>query len=115
VVDFALVSVLLTLMFLGVVQVALAVHVRNTLVDAAGEGARAGALAGRDPSDGIEVTRDLVTAAVSARFAEDVRASVEPVTGGELVVVTVEAPLPVIGLVGPRSLEVTGRALREGG
>lgn len=108
-------SVLLTLLFLGVVQVALAVHVRNTLVDAAGEGARAGALVGREPSDGVEVTRDLVAAAVSPRFAEDVSASVAPVAGGELVIVTVEAPLPVIGLVGPRSLEVTGRALREGG
>lgn len=108
-------SVLLALMFLGVVQVALAVHVRNTLVDAAGEGARAGALAGRTPSDGVVVTRGLIAAAVSPRFADDVRASTEPVPGGELVVVTVEAPLPVIGLIGPRSLEVSGRALREGG
>ncbi|MGF1647413.1 MAG: TadE family protein [Kineosporiaceae bacterium] len=112
--DFALVSVLLTLLFLGIVQVALVLHVRTTLTDAAGEGARMGALAGREPSDGAARTRDLAAAALTPAFAEDVSASTAEVPDGEIVVVTVRAPLPVLGLLGPRSLEVRGRALREG-
>ncbi|MGF1660958.1 MAG: TadE/TadG family type IV pilus assembly protein [Kineosporiaceae bacterium] len=113
-VDFALVSVLLTLVFLGVVQVALALHVRTTLTDAAGEGARLGALAGRQPGEGAVRTRDLAGAALTPAHAEDVSVATTPVPGGEVVVVTVRAPLPVLGLLGPRSLEVRGRALREG-
>jgi Flp pilus assembly protein TadG len=115
VVDFALVSVLLTLVFLGTVQVALVLHVRTTLTDAAGEGARLAALAGRQPADGAARTRDLAAGALTPAFADDVSVTTTPVPGGEVVVVTVRAPLPVVGLLGPRSLEVRGRALREGG
>jgi Flp pilus assembly protein TadG len=114
VVDFALVSVLLTVVFLGVVQVALVLHVRTTLTDAAGEGARVGALAGGQPGDAAARTRDLAAAALAPAFAEDVSVATTRVPGGEVVVVTVRAPLPVLGLLGPRSLEVRGRALREG-
>src|SRR5690606_41219162 len=46
VVEFVLVSVLVVTVLLGVLQLTLALHVRNTVVDAAGEGARYGALAG---------------------------------------------------------------------
>lgn len=42
-VDFVLVSVLLTALFLAVVQLALALHVRTTLQACAAEGARYGA------------------------------------------------------------------------
>jgi Flp pilus assembly protein TadG len=114
VVDFALVSVLLTLLFLAVVQVALVLHVRTTLTDAAGEGARLGALAGRAPDEGAARTRELAAAALTPAFAEDVSVTTSDVPGGEVVVVTVRAPLPVVGFLGPRSLEVRGRALREG-
>jgi len=54
VVDFVLVSVLLLVLFLGVIQVALAQHVRSMLVDSAAEGARYGARADRDPDDAGE-------------------------------------------------------------
>src|SRR5699024_8700584 len=40
VVEFVLVSVLVVTLLLGVLQLTLALHVRNTVVDAAGEGAR---------------------------------------------------------------------------
>ena len=112
-VDFVLVSVLLTLMFAGVLQLALALHVRNTLVDAAGEGARYGALVGRDSSDAEARTEQLIASALSDRLADDVSASVEQVDGVQTVVVLVRAPLPVLGLVGPRSLELTGHAVDE--
>lgn len=111
---------MLTLLFLGVVQVSLILHVRTTLIDAAGEGARYGALAGREPADGAARAADLIGQSLTARFATDVRATVQPVDpvapgapGSEIVVVSVRAPLPLIGLVGPRTLDVAGRALRE--
>jgi hypothetical protein len=114
VVETALVSVLLTLLFLGVVQVALVVHVRNVLIDAAGEGARAGALVGRTPEEGATRTRVLISSAIHPGYARDVRASIEPAGDRQLVVVSVRAPLPLVGLLGPAELDVTGRALREG-
>ena len=54
VVDFALVAGLVSLIFAGVLQVTLALHVRNTVIDCAAEGARYAALADREPADGVE-------------------------------------------------------------
>ena len=112
-VDFVLVSALLTLMFVGVLQLALALHVRNTLVDAAGEGARYGALVGRDGADVEDRTEQLIASALSDRLAQDVTAATEQIGGVQTVVVTVRAPLPVLGLVGPRTLELSGHAVDE--
>ncbi|MET0782884.1 MAG: TadE/TadG family type IV pilus assembly protein, partial [Leifsonia flava] len=60
VVEFTLVSVLLTTLALAVVQLALALHVRNTVIDAAAEGARYAALADNTLADGEERTRMLI-------------------------------------------------------
>lgn len=100
-------------MFVGVLQLALALHVRNTVVDAAGEGARRGALVGRDSDDAVLRTRQLIASSLSDRLADDVSATTEVVDGVQTVVVTVRAPLPVLGLVGPRTLELQGHAVDE--
>ena len=50
VVEFVLVSVLVLVLLLGVVQVALALHVRSLAIDAAAEGARVAARADRGTS-----------------------------------------------------------------
>lgn len=114
VVDFTLVSVLVLVLFLGVVQVALAVHVRATLVDCAAEGARVAGRADRGPQDGAARTRDLITAALSSRYAQDVVARQTVVDGLPVVEVTVSAPLPVVGLLGPAGVvTVDGHALEE--
>jgi Flp pilus assembly protein TadG len=113
-VEFVLVSVLLAVLFLGILQVGLALHVRNTLVACAAEGARYGANADRAPEEGAELTRVLVRRAISDRFAQHVRADVVDLDGAAAVEVTVEAAVPVIGLLGPpRSLRVAGHALEE--
>ena len=105
---------LLTVLALAVVQLALALHVRNTLLDAAAEGARFAALAGSSVSDGTARTRDLISAAISAEYARDVRAGTTSVAGVPLVEVTVTATLPVIGLLGvEHGLEVSGHAALE--
>jgi Flp pilus assembly protein TadG len=113
-VDFALVSALLTLVFVGVVQLAVVLHVRNTVLDCAGEGARYAAFADRDPAQGAQRTRELLSRALSASYARDVTASVVERGGGRLVQVRVRAPLPVAGLLGPaRALDLRGHAVVE--
>jgi hypothetical protein len=114
IVDFALVGGLLTLLFVAVLQVSLALHVRNVLVDCASEGARFGALADRDPQAGANRTRELIRGELSDRYAEQVWAEPARVDGLETVQIQVEAPLPVIGLFGiGRTLTVSGHALAE--
>ncbi|WP_254431491.1 TadE/TadG family type IV pilus assembly protein [Agromyces sp. Marseille-P2726] len=112
--EFTLVGILLTVLALAVVQLALALHVRNTLLDAAAEGARHAALAGSSAADGVARTVDLIGAAVSSEYARDVSSSVSTVGGRPTIEVTVRATLPVIGLLGvERGLEVTGHAVVE--
>jgi hypothetical protein len=114
VVGFVLVSLLTTVVFLGVLQVALALHVRATLVDCAAEGARHGALADRTPADGAARAKELVTLSLSPRFAEQVEGSRAVLNGLDVVRVEVTAPLPVLGLLGPGGvLRVDGHALAE--
>ncbi|MBD1590922.1 TadE/TadG family type IV pilus assembly protein [Pseudarthrobacter polychromogenes] len=111
VVDFVLVGGLLTMFFLAIIQLTLILHVRNTLIDAAASGARYGTLADREAADAEERTRSLIGSALSAGFAEQVSTSEVTVQGLRTLEVTVRAPLPVIGLIGPRGmLEVKGHA-----
>lgn len=114
VVDFALVGGLVALVFAGVLQLTLAQHVRNTLVDCAAEGARYAALADRTTDDGAGRTRQLIAAALSPTYAQDVTSRRTVIDGLDVVEVTVVAPLPVAGLAGPAgSLTVAGHALAE--
>lgn len=115
VVDFVMVGALLTLLFVGVVQLAVVLHVRNTLVDCASEGARYGAFADRMPADGAARARELIGLSLSDRYADDVTATTTVLDGVPVVEVTVRAPLPVIGLLGPASaITVTGHGVDEG-
>lgn len=115
VVDFVLVGGLLTVFFLAVVQLTLVLYVRNTLIDAASSGARYGALADRTPADARERTADLIGMALNADFARDISTSEASFQGIRTLVVTVRAPLPVIGLIGPgAALEVRGHAATPG-
>ena len=111
VVDFVLIGALLTLLFLAIVQLTLVLHVRNTLIDAAASGARYGTLADRNDGDARDRTVQLITAALNSEFARDVATSESTYQGIRTLEVTVRAPLPVIGFIGPRALlEVKGHA-----
>lgn len=113
-VEFVLVAILVVTLLLGVMQLTLALHVRNTVVDAAGEGARYGALEGSSPQAGAARTRELIAAALHPRYGQDVSAHVVDRRGLELVEVTVRAPIPVIGLLGPAGvMTASGRAVLE--
>lgn len=111
VVDFVLVGALLTVFFLAIIQLTLVLHVRNTLIDAAASGARYGTLADRSAEDARTRTAQLIGVALNAGFASDVTTSEASYQGIRTLKVTVRAPLPVIGLIGPASsLEVAGHA-----
>lgn len=99
---------------LGLIQVALVLHVRNTLAAAATEGARYGATVDRTPADGARRTREQVQGAIAARFAQQVTAGRANVGGVPTVVVRVHAVVPPLGLWGPGvSLNVSGHGVQE--
>lgn len=110
-VDFVLVGGVLTLIFVSIMQLALVLHVRNTLIDAAGSGARYGALADRGPEDARGRTVSLITGSLNSDYAADVQVEEIQRGGIRTLRVTVKAPLPAVGLVGPAGrLEVEGHA-----
>jgi Flp pilus assembly protein TadG len=111
--EFAMVAGLLVALVLSVVQLALGLHVRATLADAAAEGARHASLVGADAAAGMARTRELITAAIGPGYAERVSATTATVAGLETIEIRVAAPLPLLGLVGPVALEVTGHAPLE--
>ena len=114
VVEFTLVSVLLVILTLAVLQLGLALHVRNTVHDAAAEGARFAALADNGPADGVLRAEALITEAIGADYAHDIRVSTGEWMGHPAVTVTVRTTLPVIGLLGVGGgLEVSGHAAVE--
>jgi Flp pilus assembly protein TadG len=112
--DFAMVSVLVVVVFLAVFQVGLALHTRNLLISCASEGARMGARADAVPGQGVERTQALITASLSERYARTVTSRERIVGGVRVVEVRVVSPIPVLGLLGPADrLDVVGRAFVE--
>lgn len=109
--EFVMVGTLLTALTLGVIQLALGVYVRNVVHDAAVEGAYHAALADTTLAEGGERTRSVITRAIGATYAQDVTVAEDARDGNPEILVTVEAPMPVVGLIGvPGVWEVTGRA-----
>ncbi|MFF1829591.1 TadE/TadG family type IV pilus assembly protein [Paenarthrobacter sp. NPDC058040] len=112
VVDFVLVGSVMTLLFVSVIQLMLVLHVRNTLIDAAASGARYGAMADRTPADAEARTAELITGALNSAFAGDISTAVVDVGGIRTLEVRVDAPMPLVGLLGPGgTLKVTGHAV----
>ncbi len=113
-VEFVLVGVLLTFLTLAVLQLALALHIRNTVLDAAAEGARYGALADNAPADAVGRTAELIATAIGSDYASDIRVHEGEWMGVPSVTVTVRTTLPLAGFLGvDRGLEVSGHAARE--
>ena len=109
-----LVSLVLVPLVLGLIQVGLVLHVRNTLTAAATEGARYGATLDRGPADGVARTRQQVRGAIADRFARDVSARRTTTGGVPTVEVRVRAVVPALGLWGPGvSLDVEGHGVQE--
>ncbi|RKQ36694.1 TadE/TadG family type IV pilus assembly protein [Kocuria tytonis] len=110
--EYVMVLGLAIVLFGMILQVGFALHVRNTLIDAAAAGARYASLADRTDADGVERTRGIIADTVGERYARDV--SVSRTSAGALpaVEIRVLAPLPVVAAVGPPgALEVSGHAV----
>lgn len=96
---------------LAVIQLGLAIYVRNVAHDAAVEGAYYAALADTSLGEGSVRAREVVAVAVGEGFVNDVRVAETSRFGGAAVEVTITTALPIIGLWGvPETMEVTGYA-----
>lgn len=112
--EFTLVSGLLVLLAMAIAQLGMAIHVRNTVVACAAEGARLAANADRDLADGVALTRTLIAQALSESMVGQVSATHVPSPAGRDVRVEVTTTLPLVGLAGPsRSLTVSAHAVEE--
>lgn len=114
VVDFVLVLLVVVPLFLGIFQVGLVLHVRNTLTAAASEGARYAATVNGSPAAGAARTRSQIRGALADRFAGGVTAREVVLDGVPGVEVRVAADVPPLGLWGPAvHLDVSGHAVQE--
>ncbi|MBX6388302.1 MAG: pilus assembly protein [Frankia sp.] len=116
IVEFILVSTLLLILFLGIVQLGLVLHVRNTLAANAAEGARHGANFGVDPAEGGPYAQRLIAEAVPGRA--DASCTGREIAGDgdiPLVEVTcqVRIPLALVPFGGGVTVTVTGHAVKE--
>ena len=109
-----LVGTLLTALTLGILQLALAVYVRNVVHDAAVEGAYHAALADTTLEEGAERARLVIARAVGEAYAGDIVVTTTEQGERDRVDVRIRTSLPVIGLIGiPAALEVTAHAPME--
>jgi Flp pilus assembly protein TadG len=114
VVDFVLVLLVLLPLVLGILQLALVLHVRNTLASAAAEGARHAAVAGSSAPAGRAKVQALVDGALSRGFVRSVAVRPALVGGAPGYETVVEADVSVLGLGGPGvHIRVTGHAIAE--
>ena len=114
VVDFVLVLLVLLPLVLGILQLALVMHVRNTLASAAAEGARHAAVAGSSAGAGTAKVQELLDGALSEEFARSVVVRPAPVGGAPGYEAVVEAGVEVLGLGGPAiHVRVEGHAVAE--
>ena len=109
-----MVGALVIIVFVALLQVALGVYARNVLTDAAGDGARRAALVGGTEAEARQRVQVLTDAALRRGYVDTVTVSRVPSGDLRIVEVTVTAPFPVLGLLGPGgTLRVTGHAIDE--
>jgi len=114
VVDFVLVLLVLLPLVLGILQLALVLHVRNTLASAAAEGARHAAVAGSSAPAGRAKVEELVDGALSQEFVRSVTVAPARIGGAAGFEAVVEADVTVLGLGGPGvHIRVEGHAIAE--
>jgi hypothetical protein len=116
-VDFVLVGVLVTLMFVALLQLGVDYYVRNVLAACVADGARYGANADvADPDAGAAEANQEIARSLGSSFATAYAPARQDSVDGEAVVtVDVHARLPLLAWflpVGP-SVSATGHALME--
>ena len=114
-VDFVLVLLVLLPLVIGILQLALVLHVRNTLASAAAEGARHAAVAGSSAPAGRAKIDELVDGALSQGFVRSVTVRPTLVGGAPGYEAVVEADIGLLGLkaLGGVHVRVAGHAIAE--
>ena len=114
VVDFVLVAAVLVPLVLGLIQLALVLHVRNTVTAAASEGARVAAAFDRGPADAEARVRARLAGVLGGDVVRGVEVRATSVGGAPAWSVEVDAVVPPLG-VGTAGVPVTGagRAIEE--
>ncbi|WP_245734492.1 TadE/TadG family type IV pilus assembly protein [Nocardioides exalbidus] len=116
VVDFVLVLLVLLPLVIGILQLALVLHVRNTLASAASEGARHAAVAGSSAYAGQVKTQGLIDGALSKDFDRTVVVRSALVGGAPGYEAVIEADVGILGLGVPGvHVRVAGHAVAEVG
>ena len=126
VVDFVLVLLVLIPVFTAVVQLGLALYIRNTLAACAQEGARFGSAENfvtSPQADAVHVaesrTRGCIDAILADRYSRNISALLTTARFGEeavpVVRVRVAGPVPVFGFLGlgDQTIRVSGMAVQE--
>lgn len=112
--DFVLVLLVLLPFVLGILQLGLVLHVRNTVASAAAEGARRAATAESTPAEGLRTAREQWSAAVSDRFVTGSRIENADIEGAAAYRLVVDVAVPALGLGGPAvAFTVSGSAVLE--
>ena len=110
-VEFALVTPLLLLVALAVLQLTLLLHVRSVAIGAASEGARLAAMG--DLSLGRERALAILNASIAGTAVDDAVVRVDRSGPVAVTAVDVTLDVPLVGLLGPVAMTVTGRAVIE--
>jgi len=110
-VEFALVMVILLPLFASIFQLGIFLHVRNTLVACAHEGARIAANFNGTLNEGEAAAEACAENVVSASLVDRVQGS--PPNDDGLVTMRINARMPGLGWLGAFPFEVAGRAVQE--
>lgn len=112
--EFAMLAGLVCVLLLAAMQLAFALHVRNTATAHVIEGARLGARADSDPATGAQRARELIADSLPGGGGVAVSAGRTAVDGIAVVEVSALMRLPVLGPFGPPgAMSVTGHAYAE--
>ena len=110
-VEFALVTPLLLLVALSVLQLTLLLHVRSVAIGAASEGARMAAVS--DFASGRARTMNMLEASIAGTAIRDAVVRVDRSGPVAMTAVDVTLDMPLVGLLSPVAMTVTGRAVIE--
>lgn len=110
-VEFALVTPLLLLVALAVLQLTLLLHVRSVAIGAASEGARLAAVSDLDA--GRERTMSMLRTSIAGTAIRDAVVRVDRTGPVAVTAVDVTVDMPLVGLLSPVAMTVTGRAVIE--
>ncbi len=96
-----------------IIQLVLVLHIKATLTEAATEGARAAALAGSSPARGVARVNAALAGDISRSAVSSVTIRPRTISGTQLLETTIQARIPIMGVLGTVNLVVRGHALAE--